>query len=93
MSEQRMEVLKLQLQEEVEDPFRAKLHAAEAEVSIVKPLQSHVFSRPHMWFREAIGGLRDPVPLYHGIGNPCPQTNTPPMLHPDTVIKPDTIGD
>ncbi len=33
MSEQRLEVLKLQLQEEVEDPFRAKLHAAEAEVS------------------------------------------------------------
>ena len=27
-----MEVLKLQLQEEVEDPFRAKLHTAEAEV-------------------------------------------------------------
>ena len=38
MSEQRMEVLKLQLQEEVEDPFRAKLHAAEAEVNIVNPL-------------------------------------------------------
>ena len=31
-----MEVLKLQLQEEVKDPFRAKLHAAEAEVSAVK---------------------------------------------------------
>ena len=33
-----MEVLKLQLQEEVEDPFRAKLHTAEAEVSTVKLL-------------------------------------------------------
>ena len=31
-----MEVLKLQLQEEVEDPFRAKLHTAEAEVSTVR---------------------------------------------------------
>ena len=40
MSEQRMEVLKLQLQEEVEDPFRAKLHTAEAEVSTVR-LHSH----------------------------------------------------
>ena len=35
MSEQRMEVFKLQLQEEVEDPYRAKLHATEAEVCAI----------------------------------------------------------
>lgn len=43
LSEQRLQVLKVQLLEEVEDPFRAKLHAAEAEVesddkhSLLKP--------------------------------------------------------
>ncbi len=59
MSEQRMEVLKLQLQDEVEEPFREKLHEAQREVSKLNACKWSTLSFFLLDFRSVTGKKKE----------------------------------